>query len=292
MSNSLEIQFRSWRSGDHRAPHKPLLVALALARLAEGQRWISWTQVEEELSMLLSTFCHDPSPKPNYPFIRLQTDGIWELRKAEGLVYTSSGDASLKSLKALNPEGGLSDAFIAACEENAGPNWALLRIREILDSEFPPSLHDEILAALNVDDSFSSVLITRKSRSPEFRQQVLDIYNGQCAICGFSGRLKGKLVGVEAAHIKWFAFGGPDEIRNGLALCSLHHKLFDLGAIGLSDELRILISPRFSGEKTRAMVLDFEGKEIFIPRQRSMVTEPEAAFVRWQRSQVYQDWVG
>ena len=292
MSNPLEIQFRSWRRNDRRAPHKPLLVVLALARFSEGQRWISWNQVDEELSMLLSTFCHDPSPKPHYPFIRLQSDGIWVLQKDEGLVYNSSGDASVKSLKELNPEGGLTDEFIASCEKNAGSNWALLRIREILESEFPPSLHDEILAALNVDDSFSSVHIVRRSRSPEFRQQVLDIYNGQCAICGFSGRLKGKLAGVEAAHIKWHAYGGPDEIRNGLALCSLHHKLFDLGALGLSDQLTVLVSPSFSGERTRPMVLDYEGKEIFIPRQRSVATDPEPAYVRWQRSEVYQDWGG
>ena len=292
MSNLLEIQFRSWRRNDRRAPHKPLLVVLALARFSEGQRWISWNQVDEELSMLLSTFCHDPSPKPHYPFIRLQSDGIWVLQKDEGLVYNSSGDASVKSLKELNPEGGLTDEFIASCEKNAGSNWALLRIREILESEFPPSLHDEILAALNVDDSFSSVRIVRRSRSPEFRQQVLDIYNGQCAICGFSGRLKGKLAGVEAAHIKWHAYGGPDEIRNGLALCSLHHKLFDLGALGLSDQLTVLVSPSFSGERTRPMVLDYEGKEIFIPRQRSVATDPEPAYVRWQRSEVYQDWGG
>lgn len=240
--------------------------------------------------MLLSTFCHDPSPKPHYPFVRLQTDGIWSLRNSEGLVYTASGDASLKSLNALNPEGGLTDEFIAACSALGSPNWAFLRMKEVLELEFPPSLHDEILSALNVEEAFSSVQIKKRARSAEFRQQVLDIYNGQCAICGFSGRLKGGLVGVEAAHIKWFAYGGPDEIRNGLALCSLHHKLFDLGAIGLSDELRVMISPSFSGERTRAMVLDYEGKEIFIPRQRSVVTDPEPAFIRWQRTEVYQDW--
>jgi hypothetical protein len=37
---------------------------------------------------------------------------------------------------------------------------------------------------------------------------------------------------------RWFAFDGPDTPDNGLALCSLHHKLFDLGALGLDQRLR------------------------------------------------------
>ena len=35
---------------------------------------------------------------------------------------------------------------------------------------------------------------------------------------------------MTAAHIKWFQARGQDVVPNGLALCSLHHKIFDLGA--------------------------------------------------------------
>ena len=41
----------------------------------------------------------------------------------------------------------------------------------------------------------------------------------------------GTPVGLDAAHVRWFAYDGPDELDNGLALCVLHHKLFDRGAL-------------------------------------------------------------
>jgi predicted restriction endonuclease len=53
-------------------------------------------------------------------------------------------------------------------------------------------------------------------------------------------------VGIEAAHVKWFN-GGPDVVENGLCLCSLHHKAFDLGAIALSDDHKVLVSREFRG---------------------------------------------
>jgi hypothetical protein len=39
-------------------------------------------------------------------------------------------------------------------------------------------------------------------------------------------------IAPEAAHVRWFAFDGPDSLDKGLALYSLHHKLLDLGVLG------------------------------------------------------------
>ncbi|NLJ81412.1 MAG: hypothetical protein GX335_10370 [Firmicutes bacterium] len=50
------------------------------------------------------------------------------------------------------------------------------------------------------------------------------------AVCGFNIRIGTSPVGLEASHIKWRQFSGPDLEINGLALCSLHHRLFDRGA--------------------------------------------------------------
>ena len=78
-----------------------------------------------------------------------------------------------------------------------------------------------------------------------------------------------------AARIKWRQAGGPGVEVNGLALCSLHHKLFDQGAFTLSNELEILVSDdahgaagfdewlmRFYGEK-----LDFPQRQIYYPNE-------------------------
>jgi predicted restriction endonuclease len=36
-------------------------------------------------------------------------------------------------------------------------------------------------------------------------------------------------------------------VENGLSLCSLHHKAFDLGAIAISDDHKVLASRDFRG---------------------------------------------
>jgi len=65
-------------------------------------------------------------------------------------------------------------------------------------------------------------------------------------MCGYDGRLGREPVGLEAAHVQWWTFSGPDEVRNSMALCQLHHKLFDRGALGLRSDRTIRVSPAFS----------------------------------------------
>jgi len=48
--------------------------------------------------------------------------------------------------------------------------------------------------------------------------------------CAWAATNGWQRLGLEAAQIKWFQARGPDVVPNGLALCSLHHKIFDLGA--------------------------------------------------------------
>ncbi|MHB1445630.1 MAG: HNH endonuclease [Acidimicrobiales bacterium] len=66
-----------------------------------------------------------------------------------------------------------------------------------------------------------------RRRDPAFREQVLLAYEYRCAFCGFDGQLGREAVAIDAAHVRWWAAAGPDDVANGLALCSLHHKLFD-----------------------------------------------------------------
>ncbi len=70
-----------WKQGDQRAPHKPLLLLLALGHYQRGgDRMIAFTAVEEHLKNMLMEFGpFRQSYHPEYPFWRLQSDGIWEL---------------------------------------------------------------------------------------------------------------------------------------------------------------------------------------------------------------------
>ncbi len=75
-------ELRQFQRGGHRAPHKPLLILLALGRLARGEeRMVEFVEVEKPLKQLIEEF--GPSVArgaPQYPFWHLHTDrdgGIW-----------------------------------------------------------------------------------------------------------------------------------------------------------------------------------------------------------------------
>jgi putative restriction endonuclease len=101
---------------------------------------------------------------------------------------------------------------------------------------------------------------------PQFRRTVLRAYENACATCGCTSRLADTLVSVEAAHIKWHQAGGPDTSPNGIALCALHHKLFDRGMITFSADHRVLVSENATGSAIFShLVLDFHGRPIREP---------------------------
>ncbi len=82
--------------------------------------------------------------------------------------------------------------------------------------------------------------VSRPFRDRAFSRQVRQAYDRTCAFSGLKilngfGRPE-----VQAAHIKPVAENGPDTVRNGLALSSTFHWLFDRGLISLGDDFEIL----------------------------------------------------
>ena len=102
----------------------------------------------------------------------------------------------------------------------------------LLQGHFPASLHDDIRTAVGLRWEWV-VRDAPVARDPNFRSAVLRAYERRCAVCNYDIRLGDELLGLEAAHIKWHAAGGPDDVSNGLALCGFHHKALDRGAWGL-----------------------------------------------------------
>ena len=111
------------------------------------------------------------------------------------------------------------------------------------------------------------------------------MWDRQCAFCGFDGQLSGATVGIDAAHVRWFNLDGPDEPDNGLALCVLHHKLFDRGVLGLDLKLCIRVSTTYSA-RTQAgrAVYDLHGSTL---RARPGTAMPAADHLRWHHRWVF-----
>jgi len=79
--------------------------------------------------------------------------------------------------------------------------------------------------------------------------------------------------------------GGPDEIPNGLALCSLHHKLFDLGVLTVNSKFKILVSEFVVGDWGRRLQDNLHGKPIALPRRDNEV--PGEEFLGWHNRFVF-----
>ncbi|MFD1661409.1 phosphorothioated DNA-binding restriction endonuclease [Streptomyces caeni] len=279
-------KLRQWTRNGTRAPHKPLLLLYALGRFqddADGE--LRYSAVEEDLQRLLTEYGPPNRTSPAYPFHHLVSDGVWEVRTTRGPGSPGSG---VRDLRETGAAGRLVPELRAALRREPPLLGRMARL--LLDLHFPPSLHGELCEAIGLElepTQTEQLLRVRRQRNPQMRELVLTAYEYQCAFCGYDGRIGAVPVGLEAAHVRWWAFDGPDDIDNGLCLCSLHHKLFDKGVLGIGDGHRILVSQRFVGHSpaAREHVIALAGRPLVGPQPGA---RPVAAAHRaWHIAQVF-----
>jgi putative restriction endonuclease len=105
-------------------------------------------------------------------------------------------------------------------------------------------------------------------------------------MCGFDGALGHYPVGIEAAHVRWHSQKGPDEITNALALCALHHALFDLGVLGITEERQICVSSLYVARNEAGRAVDeLAGKPLLIPRPHQPTVD--VVYISWHHQQVF-----
>src|ERR1700679_2961155 len=101
-----------------------------------------------------------------------------------------------------------------------------------------------LLPEETVPNPFSSEYLTRSRLGQgAFRVLVIDAYQRRCAVTG-----EKTLPVLEAAHIRPYASQGPHQVSNGILLRSDLHKLFDVGYVTVTPELKLEVSPRLREE--------------------------------------------
>lgn len=279
-----------WKRGEERAPHKPLLILCALARLQRGEpRLVRFDELEEPLRNLLIDF--GPSRKsfhPDYPFWHLQSDGIWTIPQIEELKAdleqrSRQNNPSKSLLVGVGAEGGFPPDLFDYLRLH--PELVNRIAQQLLEDQWEPSYFEDILDAVGLP----WVTVARQARrDPAFRNTILRIYEHRCAVCGYDGMLGNTDLGIEAAHVRWHAAGGSDTEDNGIALCSFHHKVFDRGAIGLDNTRRILISQHVRGsERIQELLLRHFGAQLRPPQSGQPVPAP--LNIRWHRKEVFRE---
>ena len=296
------------RSFGRRAPHKPLLLLFAIGRLFHDHHSrVTFESLELPLLRLLRNF-GPPSkkPHPEQPFWHLQSDGLWTVSATDidrasialakdRLPTGFAHSPTAAQLRRLGTVGQLQPDFEAALL--ADRRLMCDVVQTLLKANWPPSLHEDVctLAGLDIAALEGAVAAQRvreapvpeRRRDPEFRVKVLRAYRYRCAMCGYDGRLDAAAVGLEAAHVRWWAEGGPDETNNGLCLCVMHHKLFDRGVLGIRQDRSIMVSGQFVGWGNAAeeIVMALAGHHLAAPRAGESKVSQE--HLRWHEDEVF-----
>jgi putative restriction endonuclease len=287
LAGSLKV----WKKGDEVAPHKPLLTLMLLARAQRGEsNVVAFDEVEQPLARLLREFGPPRrSVHPEHPFWYLETDGFWHVHDRDSFLEPGkrrqgSQSPTKTALRHYHAVGEVPDLLWKQVQRDRA---LLARVaRMLLDQFWPESVHDSLLQALGLDlDSVTSV---RRRRDPTFREEVLRAYQRRCAVCGYDARLGDSLFGLDAAHIHWHQYSGPDVVQNGLALCSLHHVAFDRGAFTLSDGLHVLVSQDVTGTgPVQQAIIERHDRPILEPQASAML--PSMTHVQWHRKNVFRE---
>jgi putative restriction endonuclease len=283
-------RIRIWQKGDRRAPHKPLLILLELGRIvAGGGSTVGFSEAEARLKGLLDEFgAGNSGASRHYPFWHLQSDGLWELDAPFELLDRPLGATpTIGELRSSKVRGGFPAWILEAFRKD--PALISTVAQRMVAAHFPESIRQDVLEAAGLGDVESNGTPAGgdklRRRDPAFRENVLLAYEYRCCVCGHDMRLGRQYVGLEAAHIKWVQANGPDIEPNGLALCSLHHKFFDLGVFTvLPEQYRIAFS-RHAITPDRVYAL--HGKNINLPPERTLHPAPE--FLDWHRKEVFKD---
>lgn len=144
-------------------------------------------------------------------------------------------------------------------------------------------LHEE-LTDFEIERPLVQSLVSRPFRDRAFRRAVLDAYDSRCAVTGWKLINGGGRAEAEAAHIRPVEHGGPDSIRNGLALSGTAHWMFDRGLIGLSDDLDIMISRQVNDRPSVEAIINPTRKALAPARETE---RPHPAFLTWHREHCF-----
>jgi putative restriction endonuclease len=144
------------------------------------------------------------------------------------------------------------------------------------DEREPAHIHDEIERRYVVRE------VKQRIHQGQFRGAVLPAYRDRCAIC----RLREVRL-LDAAHIVADAEeAGEPVVRNGLSLCSIHHRAFDEDLVGIAPDLRVHVSRRLLEDEDGPMLdvlRGFHATTIEAPSRRVWRPDPERLAARFER---------
>jgi putative restriction endonuclease len=126
-----------------------------------------------------------------------------------------------------------------------------------------------------------AILVKPRLGQGAFRVAVTDAYGRACAVTQ-----EHSLPVLEAAHIVPYAQGGFHDVSNGLLLRSDLHRLFDLGYVTVTPELRLEVSKRLRSDYENGRTYyPFHGTQITAPPESGL--RPDPKLLAWHSERVF-----
>lgn len=132
-----------------------------------------------------------------------------------------------------------------------------------------------------LEKSYALKLAKQRVHQPKFRAAVMLAYETQCAVC----RLKhGEL--LDAAHIVADSDSrGVAAVRNGLALCKIHHSAFDKKFIGISPDYEVRVNAglllEVDGPMLKHGIQEMHGLQIHTPKSHSEKPDKDLLAIKY-----------
>ncbi len=126
--------------------------------------------------------------------------------------------------------------------------------------------------------AYATTQAVQRLHQGRFRERVLDAYRERCAFCSLRRREL-----LDAAHIIPDSEpGGVAEVRNGIALCRLHHATFDRHVVGVRPRDHVMtvrrdVMDEEDGPTLRYAIQGLDGKPMALPRRAD--DRPERVFL-------------
>jgi putative restriction endonuclease len=203
------------------------------------------------------------------------------------LIERSIDDGLLFRLTVISQTGPL---FALVQPRTGGRRWGLLAGGTI---PVPESEVDDALAAMEQRqatpfDPFDASLVyqpatKRIARSRAFRKAVIAAYGGRCAMCGGGATAPDGRSEIEAAHVIPRGMAGADDVRNGLALCRLHHWAFDNMLLGVSAGRMIVCPPHVAAIAGNAALAQLDGAPLIAPEDDELAVDDFAIGWAYER---------
>lgn len=124
----------------------------------------------------------------------------------------------------------------------------------------------------------------QRLHQPVFRSLVMRAYNTRCAVCEL-----GHSVLLDAAHIVEDGHDkGIASVRNGLALCKIHHAAYDAGILGVRPDLQVQIRAdileEIDGPLLEHGLKGLHGQRLrVVPQSKNERPDPDLLTIHYER---------